>query len=143
MKLKHVCSIAVDGAEEVQRTHATFLRLQSRHDLHSSRGELTFTLRLPRDLPKWSSLVQSTTRQACCVTDTRLVEVSIELVKKDESHFQEIQHALSTTSSLFDDGYMNIDMTGVVSQDVAPCLVHFKKSLHGQVTVDASSLLVG
>jgi hypothetical protein len=86
--------------------------------------------------------VQST-RQACYVTGTRLVEVSIELVKKDESHFQEIQHALSTSSSLFDDGYMNIDVTGVVSQDVAPCLVDFKKSLHGQVTVDASSLLVG
>ena len=135
MKLQHSCSLAVDGPEEVQRICATFHRLQSRLDF-DGRGELTFTLRLPRDLQQWESLVQCT-RKACCETDTRLLGVSIELLEKDEYYLQEIRQTIAT---LFVDDTINIDVTGAVSQDVAPFLTHLA-SFH-RVTVDASSLLV-
>ena len=125
--------LAVDGPEEVARIHHTHERLIQRH--HDDTHSLSFTLKLPRDCSKWEPLLQST-QQACAETNTQLVGVSVDVVEEDD-YLINLQESLQRIAF---EG-MHVDVTGTVTQTMAPFLTGLVKS-YDQVTVDASALLV-
>lgn len=144
-------SLAVDGPDEVQRIHDTYHRLSSRrqqqqqdsnHDDTPNKRVLSFILRLTRDCNDWNALVQAT-MQACCETQTRLVGVSVDLVKTDKDYLQEIQTSLSSIAKMFfqEDSTMKVDVTGTITQELQPFLADLTQS-YDDISVDASTLLV-
>ena len=138
--------VAVDGPDEVKRIRQTHQRViqrepQRRHDQSDCKAQrgLEFVLKLPRDSVAWESLVQDT-HGACSDTDTRLVGISVELISEDQEYLQKIQESLECISQSFSSAPMKVDVTGTITERMAPFLSTLAKSF--PVTADASDLLV-